>query len=159
MNFKLKKMRISRTDRDVLVDIIIDELRESNFKKRDPELIKKDAIDKMNALLKKELQACVKLNEEKRKLDNRDTDAKDKLYTKIGSIKGYRGYCGSNRSEIDKVEDYRNRELQDHYEQIFKKKYKYADIPTHYNVEKLVLKSSNGTFEDIIESIVSSLTK
>tara|TARA_R110002020_G_scaffold36503_5_gene109792 strand:+ start:5688 stop:6146 length:459 start_codon:yes stop_codon:yes gene_type:complete len=152
-------MRISRGDRNVLVDIIIDELRESNFKKRDPKLIKKDAIDKMNSELKEYLEACVELNKEKRKLDNRVTDAVDNLATKIGSIKGYRGYCGSNRSEIDKVEDYRNRDLQEHYEQIYKKKYKYADIPTHYNVEKLVLKSSDGTFEDIIESIVSSLTK
>ena len=152
-------MRISRGDRDVLVDIIIDELRESNFKKRDPELIKKDAIDKMNSELKEYLEACVELNKEKRKLDDRVTDAIDNLATKIKSIKGYRGYCGSNRSEIDKVEDYRNNELQDHYEQIFKKKYKYVDIPTHYDIEKRVLKSSDGTFEDIIESIVSSLTK
>lgn len=151
-------MRISRGDRDVLVDIIVDELKESNSKKRDPELIKKDATDKIQVLLKKELQACVKLNKESQKLTDTITDAKDKLYTKISSIIGYRGYGGSV-SDVIKVQDYRNGDLERHYEEIFKKKYKYIDIPTHYDIEKRVLKSSDGSFDDIIKAIVSSLTK
>jgi len=108
-------MRISRGDRDVLVDIIIDELKESNSKKRDPELIKKDAKDKMHATLKKELQTCVKLNKEYAKLEDKITDAADDLTTKIKLTIGYKGYCCSNRREITKIKDYSNTELQYHH--------------------------------------------
>lgn len=152
-------MRISRGDRDVLVDIIIDELKESNSKKRDPELIKKDAKDKMHATLKKELQTCVKLNKEYAKLEDKITDAADDLTTKIKLTIGYKGYCCSNRREITKIKDYSNTELQLYYEEKYKMMYEYVDIPSHYDIEKHVLKSSDGSFEDIIESIVSSLTK
>jgi len=151
-------MRISRDDRDVLVDIILDELKESNCKKRDPELIKKDAKDKIQVLLKKELQACVKLNKESQKLEDAITNAKDKLYIKIRSTMGYTGYGGC-ASDLTKVQDYRNGDLEQYYENIYKKKHKYVDIPNHYDIEKRVLKSSDGSFDDIIKAIVSSLTK
>jgi len=146
-------MKLTVSDKETLKSIIIDEITEANEKKKSSEELQKEAEELANKSLGPELERLEELEKQRELLNSKVSALENTLAKKVFNKTGHRVYhynlqnLKSNpeivRIERDKLEV----------------KYKLIPIPSRFEVEKLIVKSSCKDYQDLIKSIITLISK
>ncbi len=153
-------MKINVRDRELIIDIIQEKIKESNECKFSDKKLRNTAQEMLVDKFKKEIQVFVNANKTIEKAEEKLEKAYEKLMDKALKMDKNisRGY-GGNRKEITKVSDYYHDGIEEYYRDKLKKSHGIKEMPRRYAIEKEILMASAGDLESMIEKLVDKFAK
>lgn len=147
-------MRLTVSDKETLKSIIIDEIIEANEKKKSSEELQKEAEELANKSLGPELERIDDLCEQCDQINSKIEYLREKLSKRLESKLGHKVYYSYSGDHLKN-----NSELVNIEKAKLEAKYKLIPVPSSFEVEKLILKSSCKDYQNLIKSIVTLISK